>query len=130
MSRANPFLRDSVETASPGRLLVMLYDRLDLDLGRAERACTDHDVEAAHDALVHAQEIVLELRATLDPEAWPHAEHLDRVYAFLLDELCDANTMKDTRKVAACRRVIAPLHAAWREAAGIVAPPAVQRILA
>jgi flagellar protein FliS len=127
MARNNPYLRDSVETASPGRLLVMLYDRLALDLERAEAACTSNDVQAAHDALVHAQDIVSELHGTLDVDAWPPAEHLAGVYAFLIDELCAANIAKDARKVAACRRIVEPLHAAWREAAGVVEPTA-QRI--
>jgi flagellar secretion chaperone FliS len=124
----NPYIRDSVETASPGRLLVMLYDRLALDLERAEHACTNGDVQAAHDTLVHAQEIVTELHASLDVSVWTPGQHLANLYEFLGDELCQANIAKDASRVAACRRIIAPLHAAWREAAGVVEPPSVQRI--
>ncbi len=124
----NPYLRDSVETASPGRLLVMLYDRLVLDLDRATAACAHADVERAHEALVHAQDVVSELQGTLDIDTWPAAGRLSEVYDFVLEELCAANITKDPRRVEACRRVIAPLRAAWREAAGIVDPPAAPRV--
>ncbi len=127
-ARTNPYLRDSVGTASPGRLLVMLYDRLALDLDRATAACERGVVETAHEALVHAQEIVAELHATLDVDTWPAAQNLRSVYEFLIEELSVANVEKDAARVAACRRIVAPLHAAWREAAGIVDPPAVHRL--
>ncbi len=124
----NPYIRDSVETASPGRLLVMLYDRLALDLERAEHACAAGDVQTAHDTLVHAQEVITELHSSLDVSVWAPGQHLADLYAFLAEELCNANVSKDAAKVGACRRIIAPLHAAWREAAGVVEPPTVQRI--
>lgn len=125
---SNPYLRDNVETASPGRLVVMLYDRLALDLERAETACAKGDVQTAHDTLVHAQDVLAELYATLDVDAWPPAHHLAETYEFLIEELYAANISKDGPKVAACRRVIAPLHSAWREAAGVIDPPAALRI--
>src|SRR5690348_9567881 len=51
----NRYVSDSVETMSPGRLIVALYDRALLDLDRARVAIEANDVSAAHDALVHAQ---------------------------------------------------------------------------
>ncbi len=124
----NAYVRDSVETASPGRLLVMLYDRLALDLERAEHACTSGDVQTAHDTLVHAQEIVNELHGSLDVEVWAPGRHLAELYEFVGEQLCQANVSKDAAIVAECRRIIAPLHTAWREAAGVVEIPTVQRI--
>lgn len=127
-ARTNPYLGDSVGTASPGRLLVMLYDRLALDLDRATAACEQGVVETAHDALVHAQEILAELHATLDVDTWPAAQNLRAVYAFLIEELAGANADKNPARVAACRRIVAPLHAAWREAAGVIDPPTAFRL--
>lgn len=123
----NPYVRDSIETASPARLLVMLYDRLALDLERGEAACARGDVETAHATLVHAQEIVAELLSSLDVDVWEPGRHLAELYGFLDDQLCKANMTKDASIVASCRRIVAPLHAAWREAAGVVEPTA-QRI--
>ncbi|MEV1288096.1 flagellar export chaperone FliS [Micromonospora sp. NPDC049679] len=119
------YLADSVTTASPAKLLVMLYDRLLLDLARAEHALTAGDRAAATEQLMHAQEIILELRTTLDTSAWSGAPGLASLYGFLLTELVAANVRGDADRVAACRQVIEPLRDAWREAAVAAAAAAV-----
>jgi flagellar protein FliS len=111
------YLADSVNTASPGKLLVMLYDRLVLDLAQGEEALRAEDRERAADRLTHAQEIILELRTTLDLDAWDGAPGLANLYGFLLTELIGANVRRDADRVAACRGLVEPLRDAWREAA-------------
>jgi flagellar secretion chaperone FliS len=111
------YLADSVNTASPGKLLVMLYDRLVMDLMQGEDALRASDREKAADKLTHAQEIILELRITLDLDAWSGAPGLANLYGFLLTELIGANVGRDADRVAACRALIEPLRDAWREAA-------------
>jgi flagellar secretion chaperone FliS len=111
------YLADSVNTASPGKLLVMLYDRLVIDLVHGEEALRAGDREQASDKIIHAQEIVLELRTTLDLDAWSGAPGLANLYGFLLTELIGANIARDADRVAACRKLVEPLRDAWREAA-------------
>jgi flagellar protein FliS len=113
----NRYLADSVNTASPGKLLVMLYDRLVLDLVQGEAAIRGNDRDEASERINHAQEIVLELRTTLDLEAWEGAPGLASLYGWLLTELIQANIKLDADKVAACRGIVEPLRDAWREAA-------------
>lgn len=115
----NPYASDAVATASPQRLLVMLYDRLALDLERAEIAINQHNPSNAHVALVHAQDIIIELRATLNLEVWPAGQQLALVYDYVLELLVDANMRKVVEPVAACRALIAPIHDAWHQAAGL-----------
>jgi flagellar protein FliS len=102
------YVSDSVATASPGRLVVMLYNRLLLDLDRAERELRAGN--AANEHLLHAQEIVIELRASL-------ANGLADLYAFLLRELIAANIGKDPDRVATSSALLTPLRDAWAEAA-------------
>lgn len=115
----NPYIKDTVATASPQRLLVMLYDRLVLDLTRAESAIDVRDHGGAHNALVHAQDIICELRATLDLEIWPEGQQLGLVYDYLGELLIDANLRKDITPIGTCKTLIEPIHDAWREVAGI-----------
>jgi flagellar protein FliS len=115
------YLNDSVTTATPAQLLVMLYDRLVLDLGQAETALRAGDRAAATPKLMHAQEIVMELRVTLDMNAWDGAPGLASLYGFLLTELVGANVRGDADRVASCRALVEPLRDAWREAAALVA---------
>jgi len=118
------YLQDSISTASPGKLLVMLYDRLVLDLVQAEEALAGGDRAAAGPPLLHAQEIILELRSTLDLDAWEGAAGLADLYGWLLTELIDANVKGDAGKVATSRQIVEPLRDAWREAALAVGAPA------
>jgi flagellar secretion chaperone FliS len=112
------YLADSINTASPGKLLVMLYDRLVMDLMQGEEALRAGSREQAGDKLTHAQEIILELRTTLDLDAWSGAPGLANLYGFLITELIGANIARDAGRVAACRALVEPLRDAWREAAG------------
>jgi flagellar secretion chaperone FliS len=111
------YLQDSINTASPGKLLIMLYDRLVLDLMQAEEALRGDRREEAHDKLTHAQEIVMELHSSLDLEAWSGAPAMANLYTFLLTELIGANVGKDAERVVSCRKLVEPLRDAWREAA-------------
>jgi flagellar protein FliS len=121
----NRYLQDSVNTASPGRLLVMLYDRLVMDLIQGEEALRTNDRNLSAERITHAQEILLELRTTLNVDAWSGAPGLASLYSFLITELIQANIKRDADKVAACRALIEPLRDAWREAASLaVAIPA------
>jgi flagellar protein FliS len=111
------YLQDSINTASPARLLIMLYDRLILDLMHGEEALRNDDRVLANEKITHAQEIVLELRVTLDVEAWDGAPGLASLYGFVLTELIGANIKRDADRVASCRSLLEPLRDAWRDAA-------------
>jgi flagellar protein FliS len=115
------YMGDTVATASPQQLLVMLYDRLALDLERAEQALVDKDRTSAHRELMHAQEIVIELRASLNVEVWDGGPRLAALYAWLLGEFIQANLKGDVRRVRDCRKVVEPLRDAWRAAAASLA---------
>ena len=110
------YLNDAVTTVSPEKLVTMLYDRLARDLATAENALVTGNMEIASTQLLHAQEIVMELRSGLDPTAWEGGPGLASLYAFLLTELIAANIKKDPAKVNECRRLVDPLREAWQQA--------------
>ncbi|RJK92822.1 flagellar export chaperone FliS [Vallicoccus soli] len=111
------FVEDSLATASPARLLTMLYDRLLLDVDRAEAAQQRGDRVEAGRQLLHAQEIVLELRSSLKVDLWEGGPGLSALYGFLHSELVRANVTGDPGVTAGCRGIVAPLRDAWHEAA-------------
>ncbi|WP_067473351.1 flagellar export chaperone FliS [Actinomadura hibisca] len=117
-SLRNRYLTDTVATASPAQLVVMLYDRLVLDLVKAEEALLAGDREDASARLQHAQDIVIELRASLDVAAgWDGAAGLAELYGFLLTTLIQANVRADAALAVTCRGLVEPLRDAWRAAA-------------
>lgn len=118
------YLNDAVTTASPARLLVMLYDKLVLDLNQAEEALRSGDRQFASGRLIHAQEIVTELVSSLDVDAWDGGKALAALYLYLNTQLVQANVTADADRVAACRAHVEPLRDAWRTAAEQVAQTA------
>lgn len=111
------YMDASVATASPARLLVMLYERLVLDVRKAMTAQQQGDHAEAHTQLLHAQDIVLELRATLDVDAWEGGPGLASIYDFLHLQLVRANISRDVATTEGCLRLVEDLCATWREAA-------------
>ncbi len=109
--------RDSVLSASPARLLVMLYDRLLLDLARAETAQLGEDWPLASAQLLHAQEIVSELVGSLRPEVWDGGPGLLAIYNYVLAGMAQANIHRDVVKTRECITLLEPLRLAWHEAA-------------
>jgi flagellar protein FliS len=107
---------DATATASPAKLVVMLYDRLALDLARAQQAQVDGNRETSHENLSHAQEIVAELLASLDVGAWDGGANLASLYRWLIREMVTANVRMDAQRTSDCLSVVEPLRLAWTEA--------------
>jgi flagellar protein FliS len=112
----NRFVSDGVAAMSNEKILLALYDRLLLDLDRAEAAIATRDIATAHDGLIHAQKIVEELYLAVDTESWPAGTDLVAIYVHAQHLLVEANMRKAVEPVQACRAVLAPLADAWREA--------------
>jgi len=113
-SLASAYTAASLTTASPQKLIVLLYERLVLDLTRAE-----DDIRAGrspHEQLVHAQDIVMELLGSLKPELWSGAAGLTNLYTYLHTQLVTANVRRDADLVVTCRELVEPLLDAWRQA--------------
>jgi flagellar protein FliS len=111
------YLGGSVATASPARILVMLVERLELDVRRGAEALHAGGTERAHHALVHAQEIVLELMSSLRPELFSGGADLLALYDYLHRRLMAANLDKDAAIAEECVALTADLADTWRQAA-------------
>lgn len=117
----NSYLEATVETASPAQRLVMLLDRLVLDCRRALQAQEGKDRGEAHRHLLHAQDIVTELRSTLRIGSWEAASALDSLYGHLLVQLVEANVRHDPDTTSYCLDLSQQLAEVWREAAASTA---------
>lgn len=115
----NQYAREAVTTASPAKLVTMLYDRMLKDLKDAEAGLGAHDVQGAHNALTHAQDILWEFHSTLDTSVWKEGENLKRLYEWSIDMLMNANIEKNLQRVIDVREVLEPLAAAWHQVARV-----------
>lgn len=115
------YVSDATQTVSPARLLTMLYDRLVMDLALAETAMRDEDHETTGNRLGQAQEILLELYATLDLSIWPQGESLAQLYLWMVGQLSQSRITQQPQLITDCRTLVEPLRDAWHEAARIQA---------
>jgi flagellar secretion chaperone FliS len=106
-----------INTASPGELLVSLYDGLFRFLGGA-RVCFEKDEKARGRELISkAYAIISELYIALDHEAAPElCAQLAGVYDFCMGQLTRASRNADPKLVDDVLRVLRPLREAWTTA--------------
>lgn len=117
------YMDASVSTASPARLLVMLYERLVLDVQRGLDAQRAGQRQEVNNQLVHAQEIVMELRASLKVTEWEGGPGMASIYEWLHTQLVKANVTNDTAVTEICLSIVTELADTWRGAAVTAAAP-------
>ena len=112
-----------IKTASPGQLIVMLYDeavkQCDIALEIFAKDLKKHPqyIEGAHKALSKVQDIITELTASLNFESGGEiAQNLFALYLYFNRELLSANIDKDDSKLRAIRDMISELRGAWASA--------------
>ena len=107
-----------VQTAGSVDLVVMLYQgavkfiRLGID------AIERDDAKVAHDSLVRAQDIIVELLGSLNREEGGQiATQLSSVYDYCFRRLILANVKKDTEPAREVLRILRDLGTAWQQIA-------------
>jgi flagellar protein FliS len=117
------YLGSAVETASPAQLLLMLVDRLVLDLRRGLAAQESGDRPTSHTNLVHAQQIVEELFTSLQTGTWSGATRLSSLYDYIYRRLVTANVRDDASITRECLELVEPLADAWHRASVAMGVP-------
>ena len=101
----------AVTTASPAKLVVLIFQRLTLDLERALHALeTD---QSPHTHLIHAQDLLVALLDALDLDAWEHAPQLANIYLTIHQNLITANIEKNPTLIRDNLDIITELTQAW-----------------
>lgn len=111
------YMGNSVATASPATLLVMLCDRLVMDIKRGYEAIQAGDAPGAHEQFLHAQDIVMELQSSLKPDSFRGGAELAALYAYLHRQLVTANLRKDLTITRECHGLASQIAQTWRAAA-------------
>lgn len=109
------YQKTTVETISPGKLLIMLYDGMIKNLGRVGEAIENQDVPAAHAGILATQNILVELMATLNMD-YKISESLLALYEFMYNQLVEANIKKDSRLILEVQELVIDLRQTWDQA--------------
>ena len=116
-SAAETYRRNAILTASPEKLVKMLYEGAIRHLERIQAALSDS--KSSHSADVgesvgKALGIIGELRAALDHEQGAEvAQNLDSLYEYCLDQITEANLERKPQPVANCLQVLRTLKEGW-----------------
>jgi len=111
------YAEQAVLSATPVQLVTMLYDRLLLDLARAEKAQVGQEWATASEQLLHAQAIIAELTSSLRVDVWDGGEGLLALYSYTSTALVNANVHRDVALTREVTGLLEPLRQAWHEAA-------------
>ncbi len=95
----------------------MLYDRLLLDLHRAEPRRRRPTGRPRASSCCTPQAIVGELSSTLRIDVWDGGEGLLAIYNYASTSLITANVHRDVQATRDCIRILEPLRQSWHEAA-------------
>ena len=122
----NPYLKQyqqtEVQTASPEKLLIMLYDGAIQFLNKAKIGIANKNIEEIHNNIIGAQKIISEFMNTLDMEVGGEvAQNLYNLYEYLHYRLVQANIKKDNDMVDEVLTHLKDLKQTWEEAIRIAA---------
>lgn len=119
-SQAAVYREMDVMSASPGQLVVMLYDHLLVSMRRARVAMEARNVEQRVKLLDKSRSILSELLVTLDHEKGGDvAKNLSALYTFLLSEMVDVGIRSDVRRLERLTAIVADLRDAFATIAGV-----------
>ena len=114
-ARPNAYRENSIMTASPEQLVVMLYDGAGRFLRQAEGSMIDGSWLQASEKLSRAEAIIDELLATLDMDAGEVADRLQSIYVFCKTRLIEARIERDPVRVDQVARLLGELRDAWSQ---------------
>lgn len=107
------YLAATIESATPAKLILILYDHLLAALRRARAEIDAKNVPEAHRMIVKAQEIVVFLSGSLNLGAGDVAQNLAGLYDFMIDQLVKGNLRKDPLLLKHVEDVVQPIRDAW-----------------
>ena len=113
----NPYLKNQIETSSPEQILILLYDGAIKFLNQAKIGIQNKDIELTHNNLIKAQNIISELRDTLDMEIGGElANNLYALYNYFNRRLVQANIKKEIEPVDEVLEHLRGLRDTWKQA--------------
>lgn len=111
---AQAYKNNSIKTASPAELTLMLYNGAIKFINMALAAIDDSDMEKAHINIRKSQNIIEELWSSLDHK-YPVWEDFDRVYKYIYDKLVEGNVHKDKEALEEALKRTREMRDTWQE---------------
>lgn len=121
---------NSINTATPEELTLMLYNGLVKFLMQAQSAIEAKNIEKANNGIIKAQAIIVEFMSTLDMN-YEVSQNLELLYDYMYRQLTQANLKKDNTIMAEVLGIAKELRDTWSQAIKLTKHPApVQEVIA
>lgn len=117
MNYNNPYKtyeNNSIYTASPEELTLMLYDGAIKFTNKAIMALDKNDMQSTHSYIIRVEDIIREFQITLDMK-YAISGQLNTMYDYIHGRLVDANLSKDREILSECLDLIRELRDTWKE---------------
>lgn len=112
----NNYLATEVLSATPNKLISMLYAGAIKEIKMAQMAAENDDLAKVHVNLVKAQDIIMELRYAVNEEVAPElGSQLITLYEFMYQTLVDANVNKTTVQLTDVINLLTELANTWQQ---------------
>jgi flagellar protein FliS len=117
VTKKNDYIEKAIETATPAKLVEMLYTGAMNFLAQANKAIAENDMSLANDKIMRVQDIVMELNISLDMEKGGEiSKNLRSLYNYMYKRLLDANMKKDLKIIGEITDYLKELRDTWIEA--------------
>lgn len=111
------YLENSVNTASPAKLVEMLYQNSIERLEKTKTLINNKDYSEANKQIIRVQDIITELNVSLDLKAGGEiSQNLRSLYNYMNRRLIQANLKKDLDIIEEVKTMIKDLLETWKEA--------------
>lgn len=118
MAIINPYQtyqQNSVMTASPQELTLMLYSGCVKFIKIAKRAMNDKNFQEKNTNIIKAQNIILELRSTLN-SGIDMSTGLEQMYEYMYSRLLEANMKNDIEALEEVETLMTDMRNTWKQA--------------
>jgi flagellar protein FliS len=114
---AQKYKQSSVQSATPEKILLMLYEGAMRFIKLAITAIDNKDIAGRGMNIGRAFDIILELNNTLNHEKGGDiAKNLEQLYMFITDQLTKANATGQRKPLEDSLKVLETLYSGWVEA--------------
>ena len=114
LTAQNAYKQNSVTTASPGELTLMLYNGCLKFLNKAKQAIQEKNIQEKNTNLIKAQAIISELMATLNMDIEISKQMLP-LYEYMNHRLVEAYIQNDVAIIEEVEGLVTEFRDTWKE---------------
>jgi flagellar protein FliS len=118
----NPYKQyqeQAVRTASPDKLIIMLFDGALRFSGKAKNFISEKNFENAGKAIYRCEDIIDYLINTLNPKI-PIAAEIEKMYEYIQYNFVQANITKDVSYLEEAEKYLRDFRETWKQVGEIV----------